>query len=157
MSPEESRLYVKGLNDDKSSSLKDRINHGMATRPGRITFSVGALWYTYKKFRTYHDHLGVPVNMKVWGVVSTDPEFMTHEWLADVYPRILHAKESCDPFHVRPPKHHTSLVFKGDNRLSITMGLHEESGASVGVAGFLDHVDLFDQSFMVRISQLTFS
>jgi hypothetical protein len=98
--------------------------------------------------------------LRAVGVVCLDPEFMTHEWLAEMYPVILRGMQSYDPFqeYRKPfPSWAGLALFSGNRAFPITCWIDVASGEKVYVKGRIEEMDLSRKDgpdFTMRISAL---
>ena len=146
----------------RAPSLQECINDGHRIERGRITFSDGALWYSYGDMRFIYDDLGSPNSLNVNGLKCLDPEYMTHAWLADIYPQMLEAQGSVDPCHIAKQLQWPDqriLLLRGHDLVRVVcraeMHWAEET---LTVHGRLDRVDSTgDVSFSLRVDDVRLS
>ena len=168
---ESRRFAAVYLNSPIPLTLGDRIDHGWDIPGGELSFTDGVLCYSYEAMRFHLSADRLPSSLKVQSVVCLDPEFMTHEWLVEMYPAILRHMKSCDPFHLPPthayahavkewrvaPPGRVTALFKDDLALPIVCWVNVASGGKIYVAGRIEYAERDvdgTQSFVMRLNDL---
>ena len=74
------------------------MQSGLPIVGGAVSFSGGVLSYSFGRAVFLYDTFRAPRQLYITDIHSKDPEFLHEPWLVELYPHVLAANKSNDPF-----------------------------------------------------------